>query len=200
MRSLLPQRLALGVGIGVWSVAVIGGMAALWSYGARPGAAAAPPPHWPIASTLDRAPGRATLLVFAHPHCPCTRASLEEIDRLLASAAERPDVRVLFTKPPDTAPDWDATDLWRRAAAIPGIMVARDDEGREAERFGVTTSGQLLLYDAAGALRFAGGITPSRGHGGDSVGRSVLLELLAGAPAEDEATPVFGCALAEAAS
>jgi hypothetical protein len=190
----------LVAGLGVWSLVVGAGTAMLWEYGSRPGAAAEPPGRWPDESAIGRARDRPTLLVFAHPQCPCTRASLEEIDRLLASAPDRPEVRVLFTKPLDTPPAWDATDLWRRAAAIPGVTVARDDDGREARRFGVATSGQVLLYDAGGRLRFAGGVTPSRGHAGDSAGRSALLELLAGAPSVDATTAVFGCALAEASS
>jgi hypothetical protein len=200
MRFQLPTRVALLAGIGVWSLGVIAGTVMLWRYGSQAGAAARPPATWPAASAIDRAPDRPTLLVFAHPHCPCTRASIEEVDRLLASAPARPEVRVLFTKPRETPPEWDVTDLWRRAAAIPGARVARDDDGREARRFGVATSGQVLLYDAAGALRFAGGLTPSRGHAGDSAGRSALLDLLAGAPPADAATAVFGCALAGTSS
>jgi len=57
----------------------------------------------------------------------------------------------------------------------------------------------VLLYDVAGDLRFAGGITPSRGHAGDSAGRSMLQDLLASRSVERDETAVFGCALREAA-
>ena len=44
-------------------------------------------------------------------------------------------------------------------------------------------------------LVFEGGITSSRGHAGDSVGRSALeARLLDSGPADDGA-PVFGCSL-----
>jgi hypothetical protein len=199
MAAIARRRLVLLTGLGLWLLAATSGMAVLWEYGTTPGAPADPPPKWPAESTLGREAGRPTLLVFAHPRCPCTRASIEELDRLLASVATPPRVHVLFTKPDGTEPAWEPTDLWQRTAAIPGVSVARDDGGREARRFGAATSGQVLLYDVAGALRFAGGITPSRGHVGDSTGRSVLQELLASRDVAQDEAAVFGCALREAA-
>ena len=198
MAAIARHPLVLLTGLCLWLVAAGSGMAVLWTYAATPGAPADPPSRWPANTTLTREAGRPTLLVFAHPHCPCSRASVEELDRLLASVGERPQVHVLFAKPDGTDPEWDHTDLWRRAAAIPGVSIARDEGGNEARRFGVATSGQVLLYDLAGELRFAGGITPSRGHEGDSAGRSLLQDLLASRRVDRVATPVFGCALHEA--
>jgi hypothetical protein len=200
MPAVARHRLVLLAGLGVWLLAATSGLAVLWTYGTTAGTPADPPPRWPAKSRLAREAGRRTLVVFAHPHCPCTRASIEELDRLLASVAEPPQVHVLFTKPDGTEPAWELTDLWQRAAEIPGVSIARDEGGREAERFGVATSGQVLLYDVAGTLRFAGGITPSRGHAGDSAGRSMLQDLLASRSVAQDATPVFGCALHEAPS
>ena len=198
MAAIARHPLVLLTGLCLWLLAAGSGMAVLWAYGAAPGTPADPPSRWPAKSTLGREAGKPTLLVFAHPHCPCSRASIEELDRLLASVAEPPQVHVLFAKPDGTEPAWERTDLWERAAAIPGVSIDRDDGGREAERFGVATSGQVLLYDVAGDLRFAGGITPSRGHGGDSAGRSMLQDLLASRHVEQDETAVFGCALREA--
>ena len=198
MAAIARHRLVLLSGLGCWLLAATSGMAVLWAYGATPGTPAEPPRTWPTTSALVREPGRPTLLVFAHPHCPCTRATVEELDRLLASVDEMPQVQVLFAKPDGTEPAWEHTDLWSRAESIPGVSVARDDGGAEADRFGAATSGQVLLYDVAGNLRFAGGITPSRGHAGDSAGRSTLQELLASRHPPQDETPVFGCALHEA--
>jgi hypothetical protein len=51
-----------------------------------------------------------------------------------------------------------------------------------------------MLFDASGALRYAGGITMSRGHEGDSAGSNALARILAG---EQQAGrfPAFGCPL-----
>jgi hypothetical protein len=74
----------------------------------------------------------------------------------------------------------------------------RDDGGVEARRFGVKTSGTVLLYSALGRLLFHGGITGSRGHEGDNYGITRLAAALRGG-AGDTAVPVvsrvFGCAL-----
>src|SRR6267142_2092292 len=72
-----------------------------------------------------------------------------------------------------------------------------DARGGEARRFGVETSGAVILYDSAGKLAFHGGITPARGHEGDSFGRQRIAALLEGAPADRADAPVFGCTLDE---
>jgi hypothetical protein len=90
---------------------------------------------------------------------------------------------------------WEQTDLWRQAAALPGVTVVRDDEGLEAQHFGAATSGQTLLYDERGTLVFSGGITGARAHAGDNVGRQTLVALLNRQPAMRRGTSVFGCPL-----
>jgi len=91
--------------------------------------------------------------------------------------------------------DWEQTDLWRRAASIPGVSLTRDDDGVEAQRFDAATSGQTVVYDGDDRLLFSGGITAARGHEGDNPGRTAILSLLASAGGEQRSTPVFGCSL-----
>jgi hypothetical protein len=52
----------------------------------------------------------------------------------------------------------------------------------------------VVLYNAAGALLFSGGITAARGHEGDNAGREMVLAHLAANDAGRRA-PVFGCPL-----
>jgi hypothetical protein len=194
----LPHRRFLPAIAGaLWAMAVASGMTMLWAYAEAPGAAATPPAVWPRDSHVRPSAERATLIMLAHPHCPCTRASIEELDRLMAQAGDRLAVDVLFVTPPDAGDSWDATDLWRSAAAIPGVTVLDDVDGIEARRFGALTSGQVLVYDAAGRLRFSGGITAARGHAGDNAGRSAIVALLDGAASASVETPVFGCSLVD---
>jgi len=193
----LPHRRFLrGIAGALWVMAVGSGMTMLWAYAEAPGAAASAPAVWPRESRIRPSAERATLIMLAHPYCPCTRASIEELDRLMARAGDRLTTDVLFVTPPDASGGWEATDLWRSAAAIPGVTVFDDVDGIEAHRFGALTSGQVLLYDAAGRLRFSGGITPARGHAGDNAGRSAIVALVEGASsASNFETPVFGCSL-----
>jgi hypothetical protein len=101
---------------------------------------------------------------------------------------------VLFVRATGT-PSAETTELWRTAAAIPGVTVTDDHDGREARRFRAATSGYALLYDDLGGLRFSGGITGSRGHAGDNLGRSAVAGFLEDVLPADERSPVFGCAL-----
>jgi hypothetical protein len=190
-----PHRLRPCVAGALWVIAVGSGMAVLWRYSTAPGLPAAPPRAWPRESRIEPRTDRATLIVLAHPQCPCTSATIEELDRLMARVGDRLRAHVLFATPVGAASGWEATDLWRRAAAIPGVTVLRDAEGIEAHRFHAATSGQVILYDADGRLRFNGGITAARGHAGDNPGRSAIVEMLVGNPSVASETPVFGCSL-----
>src|SRR5689334_21150915 len=165
---------------GVWLAAASAGLGLVTAYANHPGDDARAPERWPADSRLARDTTRANLVMLVHPGCPCSRASLEELDRVLARLPGRLAAHVVFLKPSGLPDGWEQTDLWRRAASIPGVRVWRDDDGVEATRFGAATSGQVIIYDAGGALIFSGGITPSRGHEGDNAGRDAVIALLDG--------------------
>jgi hypothetical protein len=188
-------RVLLLVACALWVSATGVGIGFLWDYENTPGTAAAAPAHWPEGSRLRRSAGGATLVLLAHPHCPCTRASIGELSRLMAQAEGRVTAYVLFVKPQGFAVEWEKTDLWSSAAAIPGVQVVRDDAGVEALHFRAATSGQVTLYDRAGRLLFSGGITSARGHAGDNAGRAAIVSLLNTDEAGLRETPVFGCPL-----
>ncbi|MBW8781162.1 MAG: RedB protein [Verrucomicrobia bacterium] len=182
----------------LWLGLIVAVMVGLLKYSNLPGRAGVPPASWPGGSVIVRDEGRPTLILFAHPHCPCTQATLGELEQLLARCGSRVRTQVWFIKPAGVTDAWMDTDLWRKAAAIPGVTVHRDETGREARRFQVETSGQALLYDRDGRLLFAGGITLARGHAGDNPGRSALTALLENTLSGKIKTPVFGCSLFEA--
>jgi len=181
-------------------VAVFEGMATLARYASMPGEAREPLARWPPDSSLRPTPGRSLLVMLAHPRCPCTRASLGELETVMARAGGRVDAYVLFLQPEDADGEWESGGLWRHAASIPGVTTRKDEGGVEARRFGATTSGHVLLFDVEGRLRFSGGITRSRGHAGDNPGRATLEALLREREGEAEGRhPVYGCALEDSA-
>ena len=185
----------MAVAAGAWLLAVVTAMVLLIGYSKSPGDAGSPPIHWPSESRISVDTSRPTLVMFAHPRCPCTRATLGELELLMARCQGRVAAHVLFLKPHGTTEDWAKTDLWRHASVIPGVMVHSDDDGTEASRFHSATSGHTMLYDQNGRLLFQGGITISRGHAGDNPGRSALTALLGHTSANQVATAVFGCSL-----
>jgi hypothetical protein len=181
----------------VWLGAILTGTFVMLAYANSPDSAGSPPGNWPEASQVRRDPKLPTLVMFLHPHCPCSRATVGELALLMAHCQERVNAQILFLQPKEMPSNWAFTDLWREAARIPGVTVHRDEEGREAHLFHVETSGDSVLYDSSGALVFHGGITIARGHSGDNPGRDVMEALLSGKPVSSTNTPVFGCSLFE---
>ena len=179
----------------LWLSAVSTGLWVLWGYENTPGVSAKPPVLWPAESGIQRAQGSATLVLIAHPHCPCTRATIGELAAIMAHAQGRLNAYVLFLKPAGFSEDWERTDLWQSAASIPGVHVMTDEDGAEARMFNSSTSGQTILYDREGHLLFSGGITASRGHSGDNAGRSAIVSLVNAGAADRAETFVFGCPL-----
>lgn len=189
------NRLVILGSMTLWLLLVGSGLAVLWAYENTPGAAGKPPVLWPVESRIQRAQDKATLVMLAHPHCPCTRASIGELALLMAHSEGHLTAYVLFLKPEGFSEQWEQTDLWQSAASIPGVNVLIDDEGIEARRFHATTSGQANLYDTGGRLLFSGGITGARGHSGDNAGRSAIESILNAGAADRSETLVFGCPL-----
>jgi hypothetical protein len=180
-----------------WLVIVLAGFVALTRYASLPSAAAAASARWPAQSSLSPAADRPTLILFAHPRCACTRASLNELNRLQSrvGVSRPPLTYVVFQLPKGVSDDWRHSDLWASAERIPGARVIADAEGRESARFQVRTSGTALLFDRSQRLVFSGGLTESRGHEGDSFGQARLITLLEGGVPDRNDSPVFGCAL-----
>lgn len=221
--------------IALWLAAVGGVWFAMLSYQRTPGKSAQAAQLRPCGSALKFHPGQSMLVMFAHPRCPCTSASLEELKAIVASlkpvaepvnssahcvAAESQeqrcsstdgaasgsqagtsslDVVVVFFVPRGASREWTDADLIRRAESIAGVRVLKDPDGREAELFKATTSGEVRFYDRGGFLTFRGGITPQRGHRGDNPGAAAVRRLAAGLPVSGPAVPltgpVFGCSI-----
>lgn len=179
----------------LWMLSAVAGLWVLWSYENAPGVAANSAARWPAETHLQLASDRPTLVLLAHPQCVCTRATLAELAETLARAETRPKTYVVFLKPSSFADGWEKSGLWETAAALPDTTVLRDDDGREAIRFGAATSGQTMLYDARGELLFSGGITGARGHEGDNAGRTAVVALLNHLKPKFTGTKVFGCSL-----
>src|SRR5262245_16820217 len=120
--SAVSRRLVTGLAFAVaWGIAVTTGMAWLMAFDAAPGLPGDPPTRWPDQTRLARANAGYTLVMTAHPRCPCTRASLAELAVVMAESNDRLTAQVLFYAPEDAAPGWWETDLWRTAGAMPGV-------------------------------------------------------------------------------
>lgn len=173
----------------------MGGAVALVRQGTIPGPVTQTDALWPGANLLSRPQRVYTLVMTVHPECPCTRATMNELEVLMTRCQGRLNAIVVFYEPAGLAEDGLAGELWHSAAAINGVRCIDDRNGDLITRFGGRTSGQVFLYDTAGALRFNGGITSERGHAGDSDGLNAIIAIVGGSNAAPNHSPVFGCLL-----
>lgn len=178
-----------------WLVCVLVGISILQAYASTPGQSLDAIPEWPLGTRLVRSGELPTLVMFVHPKCPCSRASLDELAILVARCQGRVKVQAVFYRPEGSAADWAHTDLELSAKNIPGVNTVDDEGGVEAARFGANTSGHVALFGVRGELLFSGGITAARGHAGDNVGRESIEKILFRESVENHQTPVFGCSL-----
>lgn len=179
----------------VWFLAVVAGLSYGFRYEITPAEAGVIARRWPADSARELSPERPTLLMFVHPRCPCSRASLNELASLMTHCRGRVDACVLFNMPRSSPADWARSDLWDIAAGIPGVEPRLDLDGAERRRFGTRISGEVLLFWPDGELAFHGGITGGRGHEGDNEGRTALEWLLGHRRTVSTTVPVFGCEL-----
>lgn len=188
----------VGVTLGVWAVAVVVAFGALWRYGNTPGEQDALPAGWVAPAGLAVAEGRPTLVLFAHPRCPCTRATMAAIERLQRDVPVGFATRVVFYEPVGVDAAWREGGLWSRAGKLVDAHVIADPGGEIAASAGARVSGHVALVGEDGAALFQGGLTPSRGHEGDSLGllsvRAILRDRRDMEPV-GRVAPVYGCSI-----
>jgi hypothetical protein len=194
------------------ALAIGAGWYQMFRFAATPGAQGAAPERWPrdvpelwASGDGTREAQALTLLVFIHPRCSCTVATLEQLDQILqqsrvpvrvalvvyhSEAIDREGISSRGLQGSGTLPDLDlaAARLLHRS-----VKVVPDLNGGLARRFGAATSGETVLYAANGQRLFQGGITAERAHVGQSAGGDALRKALTTGVAEGEPATVFGC-------
>jgi hypothetical protein len=175
----------------VWLGLLAGGSAWLLRYTFAVGKATVAPHVIP--SLLS--PGaslRPQLFLALHPQCPCSRATVRELAKILRLVPGRTDVTVLAFAPVDAPEEWLEGRLIAECRKL-NCQIRPDPAGRLAASLGSLTSGRVVLYDKNGRLRYQGGITGSRGHEGDNAGEQAVIEILSGCRESHKSMPVFGC-------
>jgi hypothetical protein len=113
----------------------------------------------------------------------------------MSRAAGRVSVHAVLLLPAQHSERWRGSAIEQDLAELRDIRIWQDIGSSEARRFGVATSGHVLLFDAQGRLTFSGGITGARGHEGDNYGRDTVLAQIKGEKGDRLKGPVFGCPL-----
>lgn len=181
--------------VAVWAMGVATGFVALWLHAYTPTVVAAPLGSSPPARVATD--GQTGLVrVFAHPFCPCFNDTLEALTAVQARVGSRVRIEVVFVWADPSSHEIDASTSIRTASKLPGATVHYDTTGSLAAAYQAVSSGHLVFHDAAGVLRFQGGITTARGHAGSTVAREQLIDLIETPHAGPlVTTPIFGCPL-----
>ena len=194
-QKIKQNKYTIIIALIAWVLIVGLGWTKLSQYENAPGHAQPAPERWPSASKIARTPGLPTLVMFIHPHCPCSRASMRELSVIMTACQKKMRTQVVFIRPEKFNEEWVKTDLWESAVHMPGVEAIVDDLGRESQIFHTDVSGQTMLYDGPGNLVFSGGITSARGHEGDNDGRDAIVTFLTKGVILKKQTPFFGCLL-----
>src|SRR3981081_1763389 len=96
LQSRLKKPPVTVAAVALWISLVGFGMSVLWRYSNTPGRPATPLAGWPSDVPVQPQKGRSTLVMFAHPNCPCSRASIGELAIIMARSPEKLDAHVFF--------------------------------------------------------------------------------------------------------
>ena len=184
------------LGIALWSVAVGSGLLVLTNYSVAPGVMEPGKADWPQDTQLQLKPSGHTMLVFLHPHCPCSHATVNELSRLLADTQQQVHAQAVFFGPENRSETWSRTRLWHNARRATGVDPVVDVGAVESDRFGAISSGHVCLYSSSGERLFHGGITSSRGHECSNLATRSLTQILRCQQLVEGRFPVFGCKIA----
>jgi hypothetical protein len=178
----------------LWMLAAGVGMAVFWNHESVPIKADATPEYWPQNSQIDLDSKRATLVMFTHPKCHCTRASMAELNKLMSRFPGRVAAHVVSIQTREVSDSQTQVEK-DTSMKSPDMSLYNDTEDGEAHLFGAKNSGFVAFYGPDGRLLFKGGITSARGNKGDNPGASAIVALLNGRNPPSTQAPVYGCSL-----
>lgn len=181
----------------LWIATVLAGFASLTAFAARPAQTAAASKQWPSGTILKRAENKPTLVLFVHPRCGCSRATLSQLEQMLPRIQNKAQIIVDVYYPGNQREEWAHTPFIAAAQGLPGVQFHYDKDGREATLFNARASGETMFFSQDGQRKFQGGLTPLRGHVGDSIGEQAILDLAEGRTPQVDGSKVFGCQLKE---
>src|SRR5438132_535294 len=99
----------------IWAFCIGWGWMLLSQYENTPGQAQEPPSRWPSTTKIPTTLGLPTMVIFLHPYCPCSRATLAQLSLIMAHVQNKVKTQVVFVKLPDFSQDWVKTTLYNSA-------------------------------------------------------------------------------------
>lgn len=140
-------------------------------------------------------PGRVTVIVFFSADCPCQAAHDARLRDLSSAYASRGVDVVAVDSEAGASPERSAKEA--RARAYPFPLLA-NPRGALADALGAEFATFTVVVDAAGSVRYRGGLDSDRTHMTEDASlwvRNAVDRLLAGASPEPAEAEALGCAL-----
>jgi hypothetical protein len=179
----------------IWIGLLLIGHTVLFEYELTAGPLSKSKQIFPDRSSIQLTHSRQNLILFLHPACPCSAATVDEFRDLMRQGKKDSVGTVVFFMPREKESEWSVAPIISSVKRIPNVSLLYDADGSQAELFGATTSGHLFLYDGRGILQFSGGITGSRGHTGDNQYFEMAKRTIVCKSPKFVTAPVFGCSL-----
>lgn len=132
------------------------------------------------------------LVMFLHSNCDCSLATLEELKKIHDSHKGSFKVNFLVAV---YQQDKGPKEFWSLLEKFPAASVILDEGGKVAARIGAKTSGVTYLIDQDKRVVFQGGLTPSRGHRGETSGQKFISQWIQDQRPVTFYEKVFGCIL-----
>ncbi len=184
----------------VWLVFVIVGYGLMIGYG---GTAAREVPVVSVMPGHVKTLSENNLLVCLHPQCPCSQATVAELEKIIArTASSHYSCNIYLSIPDGKTSVFADGPLLRSLENLKARYPARtfniifDGSDQLSKQLLARTSGHVFLFDEKGKRLFDGGITSERGHAGDNLGADFIVTCLEKDNIKTPLrTPVFGCSL-----
>ncbi len=114
----------------LWCMVIVVGVALAARFDGTAGTGSQPPITWPENKLISLDSHRDTLLMFLHPHCPCSAASLTDLSKLMTSFKSPPAAYLVNVVPPGASVDWAQSELIESAKTIAHVIVLDDVDGK----------------------------------------------------------------------
>jgi len=143
----------------------------------------------------EAAKAKLLVITFFSSKCPCQRAHDPRLRELWSAWHARGVVFLAVDSEADSSLEHDKQQAKARAYPYP---ILADPGGKLADALGARYATETMILDAAGHLRYRGGIDASTVHirqDGPIFLRDALADLAAGHAPRDDGSKGFGCAI-----
>src|SRR3954470_1075599 len=127
--GVFPEKRAWLLVLLVWLGLIAAGYAWLLRYGFAPGRIASAPKIVPPSVAPSNYAGHAQIFLALHPRCPCSRATVKELAKILSRIPETINTTVLLYKPANEGESWLQSSLLDECV---NCRVLSDPDGRLA--------------------------------------------------------------------